>query len=315
MKPNSRMLSACLALAGISISCLHAREAESPFTTDLAAAKAKALAEHKDILVDFTGSDWCGWCLVLDREVFLTAEFKSEASKAFELVQLDFPHDKTKQSQETAARNKAWKAELKSNSFPDILLLDEKGKVFGRTSYREGGAKPFLSYVEALRQRRIRRDAAMTEAEKSAGIERARHLDQALSALNSDEVLLTYYRDVLDEILALDPRDEGGLQTKYKALFARRDCNREIDRLSQNPDGAAMLTQLKEYAARPGIPVESRQYAIYMAGALACERVLKDQAQALELVEQAIELAPHSQLAEQRLLDAKKRLERKGSNK
>jgi len=43
---------------------------------DFAAAKAQAAKEGKDLFIDFTGSDWCGWCIRLDKEVLLTPEFK-----------------------------------------------------------------------------------------------------------------------------------------------------------------------------------------------------------------------------------------------
>jgi len=300
-----------LCAIGSLVSILQADTAGSPFSGDLAAAKESARAAHKDILVDFTGSDWCGWCLVLDKEVFHTSRFNEVAGKDFELVQLDFPHDKSKQSEEVTARNKAWKSELKSSSFPDILLLDETGRVYARTNYREGGVEPFLKRLALLRQRRIQRDSGMAMAAKSEGLEKAKHLDAALSALRSDEVLLNYYRNVINEISTLDPNNEAGLRSKYQDLFKRQVCEREIERLCTGEDGNAVLARLKEYAARQDVPVESRQYALYMAGALACERMLKDKSQALELINQALELAPDSPLAEEKLGEAHMRLQRK----
>lgn len=307
----------CVAASALvsSVFAGHVEPASSPFGSDLAAARTKAQAEHRDVLVSFTGSDWCGWCLVLEKEVFSKPEFKAEAGKHFELVQLDFPHDEGKQSPEITARNKGWKKELKSASFPDILLLDESGRVFGRTGYREGGVQPFLSRLEAQRQGRIRRDAAMVAANKAQGVERARHLDEALAALRNDEVMLTYYGDVIGEILRLDATGEAGLRPKYEAVFTRKKAESEIDRLCGETDGAVMLAKMKEYASRDGLAAETRQYALYMAAGVACERMLKDPAQGLALVEQAIALAPESQLVGERLSDAKTRMERKLSAK
>ena len=62
--------------------------------TDFEAAKQKAAAENKDLLVDFTGSDWCGWCIKLVDEVFKHDAFKQGAADNFVLVELDFPQDK-----------------------------------------------------------------------------------------------------------------------------------------------------------------------------------------------------------------------------
>src|SRR5262245_36197437 len=60
-----------------------ARTGDSGWTQDFAAAKATAAREHKDLLVDFTGTDWCAVCITLDKEVFSTAEFKAAAPKDF----------------------------------------------------------------------------------------------------------------------------------------------------------------------------------------------------------------------------------------
>ena len=51
-----------------------------------------AKAENKDLLVDFTGSDWCGWCIKLNKEVFSQPDFAGYAKKNLVLVELDFPN-------------------------------------------------------------------------------------------------------------------------------------------------------------------------------------------------------------------------------
>ena len=66
--------------------------AEGLWQTDFKAAQAKAKQEKKYLLVDFTGSDWCTWCIRLHNEVFDKDAFKTAAPKQFVLVELDFPH-------------------------------------------------------------------------------------------------------------------------------------------------------------------------------------------------------------------------------
>ena len=73
--------------------------------TDFEKAKAQAKAEKKDLLVDFTGSDWCGWCMKLDEEVFSQDVFTASAPKDFVLVKLDYPQ-KTPQPDELKEQNK-----------------------------------------------------------------------------------------------------------------------------------------------------------------------------------------------------------------
>ncbi|MEY4272023.1 MAG: hypothetical protein RL250_889 [Verrucomicrobiota bacterium] len=122
--------------------------AADTWLTDLDAAKKQAAAEKKDILVDFTGSDWCGWCIRLKKEVFDQPEF-ADASKKFVLVEIDFPRAK-KQSPEVKAKNEALSKQYAISGFPTILLLDAQGEVYAQTGYQEGGAKKYLAHLGAL---------------------------------------------------------------------------------------------------------------------------------------------------------------------
>src|SRR4051812_3231385 len=65
--------------------------AKQGWTEDFEKGRSQAKAEHKKLLLDFTGSDWCGWCMKLDREVFSQAEWKQYAAKNYVLVTVDFP--------------------------------------------------------------------------------------------------------------------------------------------------------------------------------------------------------------------------------
>jgi len=136
-------LSAMLLLAA-----LPSLLAADAWLTDLEAAKKQAAAEKKDILVDFTGSDWCGWCIRLKKEVFDQAEF-AEASKKFVLVEIDFPRAK-KQTPEVKARNEALSKQFAISGFPTILLLDAQGEVYAQTGYQEGGAPAYLKHLAQL---------------------------------------------------------------------------------------------------------------------------------------------------------------------
>ena len=73
--------------------------ASEGWETDFEKAKTKAKAEGKHILMDFSGSDWCGWCVKLDKEVFSQKVFKAYAKNNLVLVLADFPKDKSKQSE------------------------------------------------------------------------------------------------------------------------------------------------------------------------------------------------------------------------
>ena len=99
-----KLKSTVAAFAFLALAVLPAFAAPKWFT-DLDEAKAVAAKENKPLLVDFTGSDWCGFCIKLHAEVFDTPEF-GEFAKGYVLVELDFPNKKP-QSAEEKARNKA----------------------------------------------------------------------------------------------------------------------------------------------------------------------------------------------------------------
>jgi len=117
--------------------------------TDFKAAKAKAAAENKPILVDFTGSDWCGWCIKLDKEVFSQAAFQEYAEEELVLVELDFPRAK-KQSAELKAQNEALAQHYGIRGFPTILVLSPEGKLIEKTGYRRGGAEQYVDHIQEI---------------------------------------------------------------------------------------------------------------------------------------------------------------------
>jgi thiol-disulfide isomerase/thioredoxin len=98
---------------------------------DFNAAKKTAAQQHKLILLNFSGSDWCGPCIMLRRDYLENAAFTGMADKNLVLVNADFPRKKKNMgSPEQVKRNEAL-AEVynKEGSFPLTLLLDAQGKV------------------------------------------------------------------------------------------------------------------------------------------------------------------------------------------
>ena len=128
----------------------QANAAETWFT-DLPQAAAKAKAENKIVLVDFTGSDWCGWCIKFKKEVLDTPEFQTYAAKNVVLVELDYPHKKA-QADDLKKANAALKAKYDVHGFPTLLVLDKAGKEIGRqVGYAKGGPAAFIAKLEKFR--------------------------------------------------------------------------------------------------------------------------------------------------------------------
>ena len=109
----------------------QANAAESTWLTDLPKAQAQAKSENKIVLMDFTGSDWCGWCIKFKKEVLDTAEFQAYAAKNVVLVELDYPNKKV-QSDDLKKANAALKTQYDIHGYPTLLVLDQNGKEIGR---------------------------------------------------------------------------------------------------------------------------------------------------------------------------------------
>ncbi|MEM7384227.1 MAG: thioredoxin family protein, partial [Verrucomicrobiota bacterium] len=168
------------------------------WVTDFAAAKKTAEAEKKDLLMDFTGSDWCGWCIKLKEEVFSKEAFKKEAPNHFVLVELDYPRQ-TEQDPATKAQNEKLRTEYAIQGYPTIYLADSKGTPYARTGYQPGGSAAYLPHLSELRQVREKRDAAMTEAAKAEGLEKAKLLAKALETMEP-EIVEVFYKPTVTEI-------------------------------------------------------------------------------------------------------------------
>lgn len=115
--------------------------------TSYARAVELSRSSGKPILADFTGSDWCGWCVKLKKEVFDTAAFKSWAKDNVILLELDFP-SRTPQSRQLKEQNKKLAARYGVEGFPTVLFLDAEGKIKGRTGYVAGGPKAWIAAAE-----------------------------------------------------------------------------------------------------------------------------------------------------------------------
>ena len=115
--------------------------------TDAQAAKEQAKQENKYVLLDFTGSDWCGWCMRLKTEVFDKPEFAEFARAKLVLVEVDFPRRK-----EIANAQKQANAELAQTyhitGYPTLIVLNQDGKPAGRLGYVPGGPTALIDKLE-----------------------------------------------------------------------------------------------------------------------------------------------------------------------
>ena len=106
---------------------------------------------NKPLFLFFTGSDWCGWCIRLQKEVFFKPEFKKWANKNVVLVELDFPK-RTKLDEKTLRQNRKLAREFGVRGYPTIWFATanrtSEGKIninkLGSQGYVAGGPKKWI---------------------------------------------------------------------------------------------------------------------------------------------------------------------------
>lgn len=135
MKAITRLAAFTVGVTALTVSAFAT--APAGWSTNLDEAFAKAKAENKHVLVEFTGSDWCPPCIFLSKNVLSKKEFIEPASKNFILVELDFPHG----DEALAKKNEPFAEKYGIEGFPTIVLFTPDGKEFNRF-FATGIAKP-----------------------------------------------------------------------------------------------------------------------------------------------------------------------------
>jgi thioredoxin-related protein len=134
-------------------SAVVAQASELSWGTDLPGALNQAQSENKLVLLDFTGSDWCPWCIKFDHDVLSTGEFANYARSKLVLVKLDFLRH-TEQSDALKQANRELSQRFNVDGYPTYVLLNSDGRELGRqVGYAEGGPSAFIAKLENFSKR------------------------------------------------------------------------------------------------------------------------------------------------------------------
>ena len=130
-----------------------AHASDLTWSTDFPRSLDQARADGKMVLLDFTGSDWCPWCIKFDREVLETDQFSTYAQNKLELVLVDFPRSKP-QDDGLKQANRALADRYHVTGYPTFVLVNYAGNELGRqVGYRDGGPGAFITELESFSQR------------------------------------------------------------------------------------------------------------------------------------------------------------------
>jgi thioredoxin-related protein len=277
------------------------------WTSDFAAAKKQAAESKKDLLIDFTGSDWCSWCIKLNDEVFKLEPFKAGVKDTFVLVEIDSPKDKTKLSEETQKQNTELGKKYAVQGYPTILLCDADGRPYAKAGYQPGGPEKYVAELNELRAIKVKRDEAFATAAKSKGLEKAKALIAALDAMKlQDELVANWYGEITEQILAADTKDEFGFAKKAAAKKRLTDFQKNLQELGSKNDMDGVLALIDKTLKEGGFEKEDTLQMMMIRASVFAQQQKFDEA--IKAVDAAKAFAPDSPMIE-RINGFRKRLE------
>jgi thioredoxin-related protein len=118
-------------------------------------AKKIASEQDKNIIIVFSGSDWCAPCIKLDKNIWQSEAFKKEANEEWVLVKANFPRKKANElSKEQTEHNRKLAEKYNiEGSFPLVVILDKSGKVLGKMGFKNVTPEEYIKMIHALEKK------------------------------------------------------------------------------------------------------------------------------------------------------------------
>ncbi len=139
--------------AVVATAVLSASAVMADWKTDFEAAKTEAKKDKKLIVMNFTGSDWCSFCVKMKKDTLDQKGFTQYADKHVVLVEVDFPAKKP-QAAALKKANKALEAKYQIEGYPTFLVVDGEGKELARhVGYLQGGPDSFIAFIDGARHK------------------------------------------------------------------------------------------------------------------------------------------------------------------
>ncbi len=210
---------------------------EAMWYDDFDKAVAAAKEQKKDLFVDFTGSDWCHWCKILDKEVFAHDEFLGPIQENFILVALDFPNsEEAKAKVPNPERNEELMKKYEIQGFPTILMMSADGEVFAQTGYQAGGPEKYLASVNEMaasgKKALVEVPKALAAFEAAEGDAKTAAWEQVeatFSALSEGSMFAAQMVESVKWPLTFDADNSKGLRLRaVKALLGKGVADDEI---------------------------------------------------------------------------------------
>lgn len=224
------------------------------------AARDKANAEKKDLLLLFTGSDWIDICKTFDTDVCNHDDFFKAASEHFVPVRLDFPKQE-KQPDALKAQNQVLMGNYRVQGFPTVMLTDDTGRPYAVNGYQAVSATEYATILKAMTAVRARRDEKFEAAKTAQGLERAQLLADGIPSLPGN-LAAWFYRPQLEQLISNDLQNKTGKAVHYQRLINDVDYSRTMAQLSRNVEWSRMLRLTDDYIRSNQLKDEELQHAM-----------------------------------------------------
>ena len=123
--------------------------------TDFEQAKKSASEQDKNIIIVFSGSDWCAPCIKLDKNIWQSESFKNEAAKDWVLIKANFPRKKANElsNEQTEHNRKLAEKYNIEGSFPLVVILDKNGKLLGKMGFKNVSPEEYIKMIHVLEKK------------------------------------------------------------------------------------------------------------------------------------------------------------------
>lgn len=300
-----QLLTMTVALCSAAMMVTEPCSAAANWQTNMDRVLSTAKAKDRTVLVEFTGSDWCPPCKHLRSQVFPTDEFAAYVrDKKLLLVELDFPRDTQKLSDEQKAHNEKWRVYYGVASFPSVLVVDGKGAPYGVVNGADRTADEYLVRLGRELDRKAEVESKLAQAAELQGVERAAALAQAIQYMPMEWRML--HEEVVQDIIANDPEDTLGYRRYREETALTKVQMQELEQVFRKYSGqvsdeareASLKEALQLLESDKWMPVPRLYLNKFISDTYALQR--KDVDNVYKYLKAAVESAPES--AEGKLL-------------
>lgn len=205
--------------------------------TDMDTALARATKEKKAVLVDFTGSDWCGWCVKLRKEVLDTEAFTEYAQDKFVLLEVDVPKNAARVGGEAKlAENRKLCEKFNVQAYPTLMAMSAEGIALKRVSGYNKLTELETEFASALKLAK-----ALRSARRMKGLKKAKLLMAVYARLDPRDGA-----PLLPQIAECDPENE----TRIKSVLRSAKMQRRVDAKLNEARTAEELEATRELQAK-----------------------------------------------------------------